>query len=82
MALSAAILLAVAFLMQHFPGRAGEGVSLGSLGRGMLSITRQTQVRLLVLMRCLPTIYYGMLSVHIPLLLNSRPHDADEIAPR
>lgn len=70
MALSAGTILVVTFLMTHRQDRAAEAVSLGSLWAGMLSTTRQTNVRLLVGLRCLPTIFYGMLTVHIPLLLN------------
>jgi MFS family permease len=71
MALSASIVLAVIFLMAHFRGQAVEAVSVRALWSGMISTTRQANVRLLIGLRCLPTIYYGMLTVHIPLLLNS-----------
>jgi len=71
MALSASIILAVIFLMAHFQGQALEAVSVRALWSGMISTTRQANVRLLIGLRCLPTIYYGMLTVHIPLLLNS-----------
>jgi MFS family permease len=71
MALSAGVILAVTFLMAHFRDRTTQTVSLSSMWAGMLATTRKTNVRLLVGLRCLPTIYYGMLTVHIPLLLNS-----------
>jgi MFS family permease len=71
MALSAGVILLVTFLMTHFRDREVQTVSLASMWAGMLATTRKTNVRMLVGLRCLPTIFYGMLTVHIPLLLNS-----------
>ena len=56
-------------LMPHMQDRAVEPVSLRSFWTGILFTVRQTNVRLLVGLRCLPTIFYGTLTVLIPLLM-------------
>ncbi len=70
-AISLGAILIVTLLMAHFRDREAAPVSLRSLWSGILSTVRQTNVRMLVGLRCLPTIFYGMLTVLIPLLINS-----------
>lgn len=71
MALSLVTILIVTFWMRNFPNQAVIPGSFRSLGAGMLATVRQRNVRLLIGMRCLPTFFYGMLTVLIPLLINS-----------
>ncbi len=47
-----------------------EPVSLHRFGGNILLLLRQRQVQLLIGLRGLPTLYYGMLTVLIPLLIN------------
>jgi MFS family permease len=69
-ALSTGTILVVTLFMTHIQDHAPEPVSMRSTWLGVLSTARQTNVRLLVGLRCLPTIFYGMLTVLIPLLIN------------
>jgi DHA1 family inner membrane transport protein len=69
--LSALIILAVIFVMPPMrEGKKAEAVSLRSFWSGVRSTVQQPNVRLLVGMRSFPTIFYGMLTVLIPLLIN------------
>jgi MFS transporter, AAHS family, 3-hydroxyphenylpropionic acid transporter len=68
---SAVAILVITFLMPNYQDRAPAPVSVRALWSGMLAIARQTNVRLVVAMRCLATIFYGMLVVLIPLMLNN-----------
>jgi MFS family permease len=68
-ALSVAIILVVVFFMAHLQDQTVQPVSLRSFGSGLLHTARQKNVQMLVGLRCLPTIFYGMLTVLIPLLL-------------
>ncbi len=70
LALSIVTALVVALWMAHLQDPAAEPAPMRSFWLGVLSTTRQTKVRLLVGLRCLPTIFYGLLSVLIPLLIN------------
>lgn len=70
-ALSAGIILVVMFLMAHSQNHVAKTVSLRELWSGISTTARERNVQFLVGLRCMPTIFYGMLSVHIPLLLNS-----------
>jgi MFS family permease len=71
-ALSVTMILAVTFLMRLPPGASATGGrSLGSIGSAIWAVARHPNMRFVVGLRSLPTIYYGMLTVHIPLLLNS-----------
>ncbi len=68
--LSVTTILVVVLLMPGFPDRGMEPVPLRSFWSGVLHTVRQTNVRLVVGLRCLPTIFYGTLTVLIPLLIN------------
>lgn len=65
MALSGGVILMVMIFMAPFQSRAVQP----SIGSGIRHTLRQNKVRLLVGMRSLPTIYYGVLTVLIPLLI-------------
>ena len=75
MALTVVAVLIVTLLMAHLQDHAvqpaAEPAPLRSFWSSALSATRRTKGRLLIGMRCLPTIFYGMLTVLIPLLINS-----------
>jgi MFS family permease len=70
-ALSAVIILVVTLLMENIQDHSSKPVSLGSLGSGIFSTARKANVQMLSGLRSLPTIFYGMLTVLIPLLINS-----------
>ena len=63
-----AALLAV-FFMVYLRDRTPEPASLRVFWSGALSMVRRAKVRQLLGLRCLPTIFYGMLTVLIPLLI-------------
>jgi MFS family permease len=71
---SAAVLLLLSLLMQDLRDQPGAPVTVQAKSnasvRGMLAIARQDNVRRVIVLRCLPTFFYGMLVVLIPLLLN------------
>jgi MFS family permease len=69
-ALSVVTALIVALWMANLHDYATEPVSLQRFGGSILPTIRQTNVRLLIGLRGLPTLFYGMLTVLIPLLLN------------
>jgi len=71
MALSFGTILVISLLMRHLQDQTMKQVSLRSFWSGVLDTARQTNVRMLVGLRCLPTIFYGMLIMLIPLLINS-----------
>ena len=62
-------LVFAALLSVHKPDRDVEATSLRAFWSSALSATRRAQGRLVVGMRCLPTIFYGMLTVLMPLLV-------------
>jgi MFS family permease len=68
--ISAVVILVVTLWMAPFQNPVARAASLRTLGAGMLATARLSRVRMLVGLRCLPTIFYGALSVLIPLLLN------------
>jgi MFS family permease len=70
MALSGVAVLVVTLLMPRLQDHATEPAALRSSWSGALPAVRRTKVRLLIGLRCLPTIFYGMLTVLIPLLIN------------
>lgn len=70
-ALSFVTILVVSLWMRNYRDEVSAPGSIRSLWLEMLSTARQRNVRLLVGLRCLPTFFYGMLTVLIPLLLNS-----------
>jgi MFS transporter, DHA1 family, inner membrane transport protein len=61
-------MLTLALLMQNQPS---QPISLRSTWSGMLATAGEANVRHVIALRCLPTLFYGMLSVLIPLLLNT-----------
>jgi DHA1 family inner membrane transport protein len=63
-------LIAVLF-MAYLKDRSAEPASLHAFWAGALPMIRRAKVRLLLGLRCLPTIFYGMLTVLVPLLLNT-----------
>ena len=67
MTVTVVAILIVVFLMPRLQNPATE---LGALRPNPLSAVRRPRVRLLIGLRCLPTIFYGILSVLIPLLIN------------
>jgi MFS family permease len=56
--------------MIYLQDRSAERVSLRVFWSGALAMLRRAKVRQLLGLRCLPTIFYGMLTVLIPVLLN------------
>lgn len=68
---SACILLIVTFLMPHLHQNTIRSDSSQPFWSGILATTRQTNVQMLVGLRCLPTVFYGMLTVLIPLMINN-----------
>jgi len=71
MLLSASIILTVMLLMPRFETQTTGQVSVKSIGSGLSTTARQPNMLLLAGMRALPTIFYGMLTVLIPLMLNN-----------
>ncbi len=65
-----AALIAV-LLMIYLGDRSAESISVRAFWAGALPMTRRPRVRMLMGLRCLPTIFYGMLTVLVPLLLNT-----------
>jgi MFS family permease len=67
------IVLVVSLFMSNLQVPAAKpapGSSGRSSGREMLAAARLVNVRYLVVLRCLPTIFYGLLLVLVPLLIN------------
>ena len=58
-------------LMVYLQDRAAEPAALRTFWSGALPMTRQIRVRFLLGLRSLPTIFYGLLTVLIPLLINN-----------
>jgi len=71
MALSVVTILVVVLLLTSTHDLAPAPVSLRSFWSGVVITARQTNVQMVVGLRCLATIFYGMLTVLIPLLINS-----------
>ena len=71
MALTVVAVLIVTFLMADLQDRAPRPASSRSSWSGALPAVRSRKVRLLLGLRCLPTIFYGMLTVLIPLMMYS-----------
>jgi DHA1 family inner membrane transport protein len=65
-----AALLATLFMI-YLGDRTTERASLRVFWSGALAMLQRVKVRQLLGLRCLPTIFYGMLTVLIPVLLNS-----------
>lgn len=61
--------LLATFFMVYLSDRTTEPAPLRAFWSGALAMIRRTKVRQLMGMRCLPTIFYGMLTVLIPLLI-------------
>ncbi len=70
LALAAGTVLLVALGLTNLHDAAPIPVSLNRFGGSILQLLRQQKVRQLIGLRGLPTLYYGMLMVLIPLLLN------------
>jgi MFS family permease len=68
--ISTGLILVVILFMPQFVSQSTQAVSLGSIWSGITHTIRQPNVRFLVGMRSLPTIFYGMLTVLIPLMIN------------
>lgn len=68
--LSVLTVLIITLLMPHLQDQSTEPVPLRSFWTGVLNTSRQVNVRMLAGLRSLPTIFYGMLTVLIPLLIN------------
>jgi MFS family permease len=67
--IAVATLLATLFMI-YLGDRTAERASLRAFWAGALAMVRRAKVRQLLGLRCLPTIFYGMLTVLIPVLLN------------
>jgi MFS family permease len=67
---SAVVILVVVLWMPRIQTQSNQPASLRALGQGMLATARLTNVRTITGLRALPTIYYGVLMVLVPLLLN------------
>jgi DHA1 family inner membrane transport protein len=65
-----AALIAV-LLMVYLRDRSAESTSVRAFWTGALPMTRRAKVRLLLALRGLPTVFYGMLTVLVSLLLNN-----------
>jgi MFS family permease len=68
--ISAVAILVIILLMEPARPAAGPAFSLRAVGLGMLAPARKPNVRRIIGLRSLPTIYYGVLMVLVPLLLN------------
>jgi MFS family permease len=74
--ITVAVVLVVTLMMSNLRSLDGETVGVGEKppahapGREILAAARLASVRYLVVLRCLPTIFYGLLLVLVPLLLN------------
>lgn len=60
-----------AFGLTHLQDRVAGAASTRAVWIGALPMTRRLQVRQLLGLRSLPTVFYGMLTVLIPLLINT-----------
>lgn len=67
---SALTMIVIGLLMENYRAAPAGGASPGAFARVMLATARQANVRVLVGLRSLPTIFYGVLMVLVPLLLN------------
>ena len=70
MALIGATTLAAALFMPRLGDRPAEHAPLRAFWTGALAIVRRPGIQMLLGLRCLPTIFYGMSVVLIPLLIN------------
>ena len=73
MAITLVSIMVVIFLLpaQRSEGQPGASTGVRSFWLSVLPAVGNAQARLLIGMRCLPTVFYGMLSLLIPLLLNT-----------
>jgi MFS family permease len=69
-ALSVATALIVARWMANLHDKERQPISTPRLGANILPAIRQSRVRLLIGLRGIPTLFYGMLTLLIPLLIN------------
>ena len=67
--ITGAALVAVIFMV-YSKDRIAQPASLRRFWANALPVARQRNVQLILGLRCLPTIFYGMLTVLVPLLLN------------
>ena len=72
--------LVAILLMVYLKDRSTGSTSVRAFWAGALPMTRQTRVRLLMGLRCLPTIFYGVLTVLVSLLLNNLTGDKALVA--
>jgi len=70
LALALATLMGAVLLLPAAPGRVNASRAADEGSAGSLALIRRTRVQMLVGIRFLPTIYYAMLGVLIPLLIN------------
>jgi MFS family permease len=69
LAMTAALLLTITLLMSPVEDQSTAPISFHTFWEGIVRTARQPNVRLLAGMRSLPTLFYGMLSVLIPLII-------------
>jgi MFS family permease len=77
--IASACVIAVLFLAD-LKDRSAEPISVRAFWAGALPMIRRARVRLLMGLRGLPTIFYGMLTVLVPLLLNNLTGDKALVA--
>lgn len=68
--ITAFTILVLAVFLPAYKESIANPLLLRSFWRGIVATSRQTNVRMLTGMRSLPTVFYGMLTVLIPLLIN------------
>jgi MFS family permease len=79
-AVSLVTILIVAFWMVNLQGKAEDSIAAAKSRVSLLSMIRQSRVRLLIGLRGLPTLFYGMLTVLIPLSINQLSHSKVTVA--
>jgi MFS family permease len=67
--ISVCTILIIMLIMPDLQGQTNQGTSIVSLWSEIRYTIRQTNVQMLVGLRSLPTIFYGMISLLIPLML-------------
>jgi MFS transporter, DHA1 family, inner membrane transport protein len=72
--------LIAVLLMLYLGDRSSVSPSVRSFWAGALPMTRRAKVRLLMGLRCLPTVFYGVLTLLVSLLLNNLTGDKALVA--
>ena len=64
------VLITVAFALFLLPAQAPDSDAVPQPGRGMWRMARRPAVQILIGLRFLPTLYYGMSGILLPLMIN------------